>query len=164
MLQLDETIWDQNGFNELIHKQLGPPVETDPRLVYAFDGNLKLGMLPATLFCSGHTYFVQVRKKSSSVLPRTVSGLALLTVEICRPRISSFDWSLTLFTPRFNTPEPKESVTVCVKPWCSMIRRSTMMPRVYYCFNLWNLFICFSNPGKIIFFFFSDLRRRFLGI
>lgn len=72
MLQLDETIWDQNGFNELIHKQLGPPVETDPRLVYAFDGNLKLGMLPATLFCSGHTYFVQATYQQLRLEPYAV--------------------------------------------------------------------------------------------
>lgn len=60
LLLTDETIWDQNGFNELVHKVLGPSVEGEDRLVYAFDGNLKLGILPATIFCSGHTYFVQV--------------------------------------------------------------------------------------------------------
>ncbi|KAL9273734.1 Arabinosyltransferase XEG113-like protein, partial [Drosera capensis] len=27
--------------------------------VYAYDGNLKLGLLPASIFCSGHTYFIQ---------------------------------------------------------------------------------------------------------
>ncbi|MCL7036145.1 hypothetical protein MKW94_028607 [Papaver nudicaule] len=58
-LLADDSIWDQNGFNELVHKQLGPPVDEESGLVYAYDGKLKLGMLPASIFCSGHTYFVQ---------------------------------------------------------------------------------------------------------
>lgn len=60
MLLADEKIWDQNGFNDIVRRQLGPSVDEDSGLVYAFDGNLKLGILPASLFCSGHTYFVQV--------------------------------------------------------------------------------------------------------
>lgn len=60
MILADDKIWDQNGFNELIRRQLGPSVSEDSELVYAYDGNLKLGVLPASIFCSGHTYFVQV--------------------------------------------------------------------------------------------------------
>lgn len=60
MLLADDKIWDQNGFNDLVRRQLGPSVDEDSGLVYAFDGNLKLGILPASIFCSGHTYFVQV--------------------------------------------------------------------------------------------------------
>lgn len=60
MLLADEKIWDQNGFNELMQKSWGPSVSEDSGLVYAFDGSLKLGILPASIFCSGHTYFVQV--------------------------------------------------------------------------------------------------------
>ncbi|KAK3032578.1 hypothetical protein RJ639_037342, partial [Escallonia herrerae] len=59
MLLADDKIWDQNGFNELVHRQLGPSFDEDSGLVYAYDGNLKLGLLPASIFCSGHTYFVQ---------------------------------------------------------------------------------------------------------
>ncbi|OVA18359.1 Reticulon [Macleaya cordata] len=59
MLLADDKIWDQNGFNELVQKQLGPSVDEESGLVYAFDGNLKLGLLPASIFCSGHTFFVQ---------------------------------------------------------------------------------------------------------
>lgn len=59
MILADDKIWDQNGFNELVHRQLGPSVDDDSGLVYAYDGNLKLGLLPASIFCSGHTYFVQ---------------------------------------------------------------------------------------------------------
>lgn len=60
MLQADDKIWDQNVFNELLQRQLGPSVDDDSGLVFAFDGKMKLGILPASIFCSGHTYFVQV--------------------------------------------------------------------------------------------------------
>lgn len=59
MLLADDKIWDQNGFNEIVRRQLGPSVDDGSGLAYAFDGNLKLGILPATIFCSGHTFFVQ---------------------------------------------------------------------------------------------------------
>ncbi|GMI95573.1 xyloglucanase 113 [Hibiscus trionum] len=59
MLVSDDKIWDQNGFNELVRKQTGPAVDDDSGIFYAFDGNLKLGILPESIFCSGHTYFVQ---------------------------------------------------------------------------------------------------------
>lgn len=59
MILADDKIWDQNGFNELVRRQLGPSVDDDSGLVYAYDGDLKLGLLPASIFCSGHSYFVQ---------------------------------------------------------------------------------------------------------
>ncbi|CAN4076416.1 unnamed protein product [Withania somnifera] len=59
MILADDKIWDQNGFNDLVRRQLGPSVDDDSGLVYAYDGDLKLGLLPASIFCSGHTYFVQ---------------------------------------------------------------------------------------------------------
>ncbi|OMO93683.1 Reticulon [Corchorus olitorius] len=59
MLLADDKIWDQNGFNELVRKQVGPAVDSDSGLFYAYDGNLKVGVLPESIFCSGHTYFVQ---------------------------------------------------------------------------------------------------------
>ena len=60
MLLTNDKIWDQNGFNELVRRQSGPAVDDDSGLFYAFDGNVKLGILPESIFCSGHTYFVQV--------------------------------------------------------------------------------------------------------
>lgn len=60
ILLADDKVWDQNGFNEIVRRQLGPSVEGDSGLFYAYDGNLKVGILPASIFCSGHTYFVQV--------------------------------------------------------------------------------------------------------
>ncbi|XP_048634444.1 arabinosyltransferase XEG113-like isoform X1 [Brassica napus] len=59
ILIADDKVWDQNGFNEIVRRQLGPSVDGDSGLFYAYDGNLKVGILPASIFCSGHTYFVQ---------------------------------------------------------------------------------------------------------
>ncbi|EEE59420.1 hypothetical protein OsJ_11574 [Oryza sativa Japonica Group] len=59
LLLSDDTLWDQNAFNDLIHKKFGYPVVGEDELVYSYDGKLKLGVLPASIFCSGHTYFVQ---------------------------------------------------------------------------------------------------------
>ncbi|KAJ4707597.1 arabinosyltransferase [Melia azedarach] len=72
MLLADDKIWDQNGFNELVHRQLGPSVFGDGGLAYAYDGNLKLGVLPASIFCSGHTYFIQAIYKQLRLEPYAV--------------------------------------------------------------------------------------------
>ncbi|KAM0967436.1 hypothetical protein ACFX1X_023390 [Malus domestica] len=72
MLLADEKIWDQNGFNDLVRRQLGPPVDEESGLVYAFDGSLKLGVLPASIFCSGHTYFVQAMYQQLRLEPYAV--------------------------------------------------------------------------------------------
>ncbi|XP_027345551.1 arabinosyltransferase XEG113-like [Abrus precatorius] len=72
MLLADDKIWDQNGFNDMIHRQLGPSVDDDSGLVYAFDGNLKMGILPASIFCSGHTYFVQAMYQQLRLEPYAV--------------------------------------------------------------------------------------------
>ncbi|KAG9139979.1 hypothetical protein Leryth_010505 [Lithospermum erythrorhizon] len=72
LLLSDDKIWDQNGFNELMRRQLGPSVDGDSGLVYAYDGSLKLGILPATIFCSGHTYFVQAMYHQLRLQPYAV--------------------------------------------------------------------------------------------
>ncbi|KAL1552668.1 arabinosyltransferase XEG113-like protein [Salvia divinorum] len=72
MLLADDKIWDQNGFNEIVRKQLGPSVDEDSGLVYAYDGELKLGLLPASIFCSGHTYFVQALYEQLRLEPYAV--------------------------------------------------------------------------------------------
>eukprot|EP00850_Spirogloea_muscicola_P010213 SM000059S18690 [mRNA] locus=s59:388939:393964:+ [translate_table: standard] len=55
----DNKIWDQNGFNDLMRKKFGPAVENGRGIFYAYDGTLKVGILPVSIFCSGHTYFIQ---------------------------------------------------------------------------------------------------------
>ncbi|KAJ7943988.1 arabinosyltransferase [Quillaja saponaria] len=72
MLLADEKIWDQNGFNDIVRRQLGPSVDEDSGLVYSFDGNLKLGILPASIYCSGHTYFVQAMYQQLRLEPYAV--------------------------------------------------------------------------------------------
>ncbi|XP_048132085.1 arabinosyltransferase XEG113 isoform X2 [Rhodamnia argentea] len=72
MLLADEKIWDQNGFNDIVRRQLGPSVDGDDGLAYAFDGSLKLGLLPASIFCSGHTYFVQAMYQQLRLEPYAV--------------------------------------------------------------------------------------------
>ncbi|KAI7733025.1 hypothetical protein M8C21_029818 [Ambrosia artemisiifolia] len=72
MLTADDNIWDQNAFNDLLHRQLGPPVDDESGLVYAYDGSLKLGLLPASIFCSGHTYFVQAMYRQLRLEPYVV--------------------------------------------------------------------------------------------
>jgi hypothetical protein len=59
LLENDE-IWDQNGFDDLLREKLGPSVDNTSGLFYAHHGELKLGILPVSLFCSGHTFFIQV--------------------------------------------------------------------------------------------------------
>ncbi|GLT80999.1 hypothetical protein SLA2020_524070 [Shorea laevis] len=65
MLLADDKMWDQNGF-KLVRRLLGLSVDGDSALVYAFDGNLKLGILPASIFCRGHNFFVQIKTNKVS--------------------------------------------------------------------------------------------------
>ncbi|KAL5683111.1 hypothetical protein ACJX0J_009496, partial [Zea mays] len=67
----DDKLWDQNAFNDLVRKKFGQPVQGDD-LVYSYDGKLKLGVLPASIFCSGHTYFVQGMYKQLHLEPYAV--------------------------------------------------------------------------------------------
>ncbi|CAL1373844.1 unnamed protein product [Linum trigynum] len=72
LLLADDNIWDQNGFNDIVRRQFGPSVNEDDGLAYAFDGSLKLGILPASIFCSGHTYFVQAMHQQLRLEPYAV--------------------------------------------------------------------------------------------
>ncbi|KAJ4903651.1 xyloglucanase 113 [Raphanus sativus] len=74
ILLADDKVWDQNGFNEIVRRQLGPSVDGDSSsgLFYAYDGSLKVGILPASIFCSGHTYFVQAMYQQLRLEPYAV--------------------------------------------------------------------------------------------
>ncbi|EPS68350.1 hypothetical protein M569_06419, partial [Genlisea aurea] len=74
LLISDEQIWDQNGFNDLVRKKLGPRVDDEDGsgVFYAYDGKLKLGLLPSSIFCSGHTYFVQAMYQQLGLEPYAV--------------------------------------------------------------------------------------------
>ncbi|XP_071919524.1 arabinosyltransferase XEG113-like isoform X1 [Coffea arabica] len=72
LLLANDDVWDQNGFNDLVRRQLGPPVDEESGLAYAYDGSIKLGLLPASIFCSGHTYFVQAMYQQLRLEPYAV--------------------------------------------------------------------------------------------
>ncbi|CAH2040806.1 unnamed protein product [Thlaspi arvense] len=72
MLIANDKLWDQTAFNQLMWRQLGPSVDEDSGLVYAYNGKLKLGLLPASIFCSGHTYFVQAIYKQLRLEPYAI--------------------------------------------------------------------------------------------
>ncbi|XP_062215246.1 arabinosyltransferase XEG113-like isoform X2 [Phragmites australis] len=68
----DDKLWDQNAFNDLAHRVFGQSVEGEDDLVYSYDGKLKLGVLPASIFCNGHTYFVQGMHQQLHLKPYAV--------------------------------------------------------------------------------------------
>ncbi|KAJ8509834.1 hypothetical protein OPV22_000268 [Ensete ventricosum] len=68
----DDKKWDQVVFNDLVRQVLGPSLEGESGLFYAYDGTLKLGILPASIFCSGHTYFVQSMPQQLKLEPYVV--------------------------------------------------------------------------------------------
>ncbi|KAF6158859.1 hypothetical protein GIB67_012502 [Kingdonia uniflora] len=72
LLQDDDKLWDQSGFNIVLRKKFGPSVDEESGLVYAHDGKLKLGFLPSSIFCSGHTYFVQAMYQQLRLEPYAV--------------------------------------------------------------------------------------------
>ncbi|GBG80380.1 hypothetical protein CBR_g30748 [Chara braunii] len=67
-----EEVWDQNAFNDVMRRTLGPEVEGGGGLFYAFDGELKMGILPVSVFCSGHTYFVQQLPEKFGLKPYAI--------------------------------------------------------------------------------------------
>ncbi|URE30576.1 Nucleotide-diphospho-sugar transferase [Musa troglodytarum] len=72
ILLSDDQKWDQAGFNDLVRHVLGPSLEGESGIFYAYDGTLKLGLLPASIFCSGHTYFVQAMPQQLKLEPYAV--------------------------------------------------------------------------------------------
>ena len=57
----DPKMWDQTAFNELSRK--GATKSGDKNLWVGYNGQLTLGILPASIFCSGHMFFVQVGQR-----------------------------------------------------------------------------------------------------
>ncbi|URD78485.1 Nucleotide-diphospho-sugar transferase [Musa troglodytarum] len=68
----DDEKWDQAGFNDLVHQVLGPSLKGESGLFYGYDGTLKLGLLPASIFCNGHTYFIQAMPQQLKLEPYAV--------------------------------------------------------------------------------------------
>ena len=60
VLEADDKYWDQNAFNDLFRKGFTFTETRRPdNLFLGYDNKLLIGILPVSVFCSGHTYFVQ---------------------------------------------------------------------------------------------------------
>lgn len=70
VLERDDKIWDQNAFNDLYRSGRGPPDKDN--LVLGYKGKLKVGILPVSIFASGHTYFVQRMFEKQKLEPYVV--------------------------------------------------------------------------------------------
>lgn len=58
-LLANDDYWDQNAFNDLMNRGAKFDEQRSDRLFMGFDGKLRMGILPVSTFCSGHTFFVQ---------------------------------------------------------------------------------------------------------
>ncbi|KAK9844822.1 hypothetical protein WJX74_007256 [Apatococcus lobatus] len=72
ILAEDDHYWDQNAFNDLFRRGLDFSEEHSQRLFKGYDGRLHLGALPVSLFCNGHTFFVQRLHDSLKVEPYVI--------------------------------------------------------------------------------------------
>ncbi|KIZ02110.1 hypothetical protein MNEG_5845 [Monoraphidium neglectum] len=72
VIEADDTIWDQNAFNDLI--RAGQVIqEDDPHHYFRGDNNsLTVGVLPVAFFCSGHVYFTQAMYRTLGIKPYAV--------------------------------------------------------------------------------------------
>ena len=63
VLENDPAYWDQNAFNDLFKIGMDTSrkgfASGKDRLFKAYNETLRMGILPVSMFCSGHTYFVQ---------------------------------------------------------------------------------------------------------
>lgn len=71
LLLLDESAWDQNVFNNVFRRGL-THIPGNKFLFGVYHGSLTMGILPVSLFCSGHTFFVQRLPQTLGVQPYVV--------------------------------------------------------------------------------------------
>ena len=71
------TLWDQNLFKDVL--KIGglrirdaPPEVKAKRLFLGYNATIKIGILPVSTFCSGHTYFVQRMPQAMGFEPYSV--------------------------------------------------------------------------------------------
>ncbi|KAG1653662.1 hypothetical protein FOA52_002633 [Chlamydomonas sp. UWO 241] len=55
----DPSLWDQSAFNDLARLGHTASNSSNKNLWEGDNGKLTMGMLPSSIFCSGHTYFTQ---------------------------------------------------------------------------------------------------------
>ena len=74
-LDNDPDYWDQNAFNDLFRIGMDPfedGFSDRNRLFKVYNETLRMGILPVSMFCSGHTYFVQNLPERLGVDPYVV--------------------------------------------------------------------------------------------
>ena len=71
-LEKDPNYWDQNAFNDLFRTGIMLSEKREDRLFKVYSGTLLLGILPVSMFCSGHTYFVQNMPEKYDVEPYVI--------------------------------------------------------------------------------------------
>lgn len=72
VIEADDTIWDQNAFNDLARRGQKIMIDDPKHYFLADHGKLNMGVLPVGLFCSGHTYFTQRLPETLGVEPYAV--------------------------------------------------------------------------------------------
>eukprot|EP00798_Chlamydomonas_sp_ICE-L_P001848 gene1848-33268_t len=63
----DPKMWDQTAFNQLARRNWSEVL--DNNLFKGYDGKLNIGILPASIFSSGHMFFVQTKYKDPGLEP-----------------------------------------------------------------------------------------------
>lgn len=71
VLEKDDKVWDQNAFNDLFRRG-GRGTKDKDNLIPGYKGTLKVGILPVSIFASGHTYFVQRMYEKQKLEPYVV--------------------------------------------------------------------------------------------
>ena len=70
MIEKNTNYWDQNAFNDLLRKDFS--VKPKGRFFKSYHDRLKVGVLPVSSFCNGHTYFVQSMPETLHVQPYVI--------------------------------------------------------------------------------------------
>ncbi|KAL6753317.1 nucleotide-diphospho-sugar transferase-domain-containing protein [Haematococcus lacustris] len=59
IIEKDANVWDQNAFNDLFRIGVRELPDNKQHLFLGYNGKLKMGILPVSVFGSGHTFFTQ---------------------------------------------------------------------------------------------------------
>ncbi|KXZ45924.1 hypothetical protein GPECTOR_49g508 [Gonium pectorale] len=74
IIEADDKVWDQNAFNDLFRRGIQLLHPPNKNLFLGYDGTLTMGILPVSIFCSGHTMYVQRLGQRLGLQPYAVHG------------------------------------------------------------------------------------------
>lgn len=69
IIEKDDNVWDQNAFNDLFRQGAVDIPGSTQHLFKGYYGKLTMGILPVSVFCSGHTFFTQQLWKKLKLEP-----------------------------------------------------------------------------------------------